>query len=181
VFGTPEYMAPEQARGEEVDARCDVYAAGVILYELLTGRVPFTAPTPIGVMTAHLVEVVVPPSSRAPESLTPALEAVVLHALAKDRTARYPSAAALADALQAASARPLDIAGTLPPPSVEEELAIRDTEHALYVDAALRRTEPGAFSAPVAVAAGGGAGHGWLLWALVAALAGIAIGVALSL
>jgi serine/threonine protein kinase len=181
VFGTPEYMAPEQARGDEVDARCDVYAAGVILYELLTGRVPFTAPTPIGVMTAHLVEDPLPPSRRAPEGITPALEAVVLHALAKDRTARYPSAAALAGALETASARPLDVAATLPPPSAEDELAVRDTEHALDVDAALRRTEPGQSSAPDSTRAGTEPGHGWLLWALIAALAGIAIGVALSL
>jgi eukaryotic-like serine/threonine-protein kinase len=54
VFGTPEYMAPEQARGDELDARCDVYAAGIILYELLTGTVPFAGATPLNVLTAHL-------------------------------------------------------------------------------------------------------------------------------
>src|SRR5580698_7188147 len=56
VFGTPEYMAPEQARGDELDARCDVYAAGVIFYEMLTGSVPFAGPTPLNVLTAQLTE-----------------------------------------------------------------------------------------------------------------------------
>jgi serine/threonine-protein kinase len=180
VFGTPEYMAPEQARGDEVDARSDVYAAGVILYELITGRVPFEAPTAIGVMTAHLVEEPLPPSSRVPGRVTPALEAVVLHALAKNRVARYPSAAALAAALEIATARPHDVAGTLPPPSAEDELAIRDTEYALDVDVALRRTQPGQSSAPGAAGASE-PGRSWLVWALIAALVGIAIGVALSL
>ena len=67
VFGTPEYMAPEQARGDELDARCDVYAAGIILYELLTGGVPFSGPTPLNVLTAHLTEPAQPPRARAPE------------------------------------------------------------------------------------------------------------------
>ena len=78
VFGTPEYMAPEQARGDELDARCDVYATGIILYELLTGRVPFSGPTPLNVLTAHLTEPAQPPRTRAPErGISPALEAVV--------------------------------------------------------------------------------------------------------
>jgi serine/threonine-protein kinase len=175
VFGTPEYMAPEQARGDEVDARCDVYAAGVILYELVTGGVPFTAATPIGVMTAHLVEEPEAPSLRAPGRITPALEAVMLHALAKDRSLRYPTARTLAEALDAATQRPLDLAGTLPPPSAEDEFAVRDTEHELDVDPALRRTEPGQ-AAPRAHTPS----HGWLIWAVVAALLGIAVGVLLG-
>jgi serine/threonine protein kinase len=67
VFGTPEYMAPEQARGDELDARCDVYATGVMLYELLTGSVPFSGPTPLSVLTAHLTSPPVAPRTRAPE------------------------------------------------------------------------------------------------------------------
>src|SRR4029078_2647370 len=97
VFGTPEYMAPEQARGDEIDARCDVYAAGVMLYEMLAGVRPFTGSTPLNVLTEHLTGDLVPPSKRAAAGrVTPALESVVLHALARDRNARYPSAAALA-------------------------------------------------------------------------------------
>ena len=107
VFGTPEYMSPEQARGDELDETTDVYAAGVILYELLTGRVPFSAPTPVGVMTAHLVQVAVPPRERSPgRGIGLGLEQVVLAALAKDRRARYPGAKALREALAQALDKP---------------------------------------------------------------------------
>ena len=99
VFGTPEYMSPELARGEDLDARCDVYAVGVMLYELLTGEKPFTAPTPLGTLTAHLTADLVLPSARAPGRVTPALESVIVQALARDRDQRYPTAAALAAAV----------------------------------------------------------------------------------
>ena len=94
VFGTPEYMSPEQARGDDLDATCDIYAAGAILYELLTGTVPFSGPNPIATMTAHLVEPVELPSVRAPERrISKALEMVVVCALGKRPRDRYPSAA----------------------------------------------------------------------------------------
>ena len=66
IFGTPEYMAPEQARGDELDETCDIYAAGTILYELLVGSVPFTRTTPIATMTAQLIEPIVAPSPEGP-------------------------------------------------------------------------------------------------------------------
>jgi serine/threonine-protein kinase len=100
VFGTPEYMAPEQARGDELDARCDVYAVGVMLYELLTGGVPFTGHTPLNVLTAQLTQQPDKPRVRSPErAITPALEAVVMHTLTKDPRHRYATAAALAIAI----------------------------------------------------------------------------------
>jgi serine/threonine-protein kinase len=104
VFGTPEYMSPEQARGDEIDPRCDVYAAGVILHEMLTGAQPFTGASPLAVLTAHLTSDLVPPATRpgAAGRVTPALEAVLVKALARDRDARYASAAAFAEALRAA-------------------------------------------------------------------------------
>jgi serine/threonine-protein kinase len=115
VFGTPEYMSPEQARGDELDARCDVYAAGVMLYEILTGSKPFTGPTPLSVLTAHLTSDLDPPSTRAREGrVTRALEAVILHALARDRDERYPSAAALVAAIQHARVRPDDVESLRP-------------------------------------------------------------------
>jgi eukaryotic-like serine/threonine-protein kinase len=177
VFGTPEYMAPEQARGDEVDARCDVYAAGVILYELLTGSVPFESNTPIGTMTAHLVETPAPPSSRAPgRPISKALEGVVLHALAKAPRDRYPSAASLAGALERATEHPSDVTSIAPPPAHDDaDLGTRDTETALKVSAA------GPPDPPRAPATAPPARRLWLWVALVAAVVGILLGVILSL
>jgi len=115
VFGTPEYMAPEQARGDELDARCDVYAVGVMLYQLLTGVVPFTGATPLVVLTAHLTSEPVAPRLRAPDRpISRALEAVVLHALAKDPERRYPTAAAFAAAVAQAGVDPDDVEAVVP-------------------------------------------------------------------
>lgn len=106
VFGTPHYMAPEQAMGKEVDARADVYALGVVLYEALTGQVPFEADTFMGVISQHLYVVPSSPStllvsldSRAELGL---LDAVCMRALEKAPEARYPTMIAFADALHAA-------------------------------------------------------------------------------
>ena len=115
VCGTPEYMAPEQARGDEIDARGDVYAAGIMLYELLTGVVPFTGATPLSVLTAHLTTDPIPPRERASQrGISAALEAVVMHAIAKLPGQRYPSASALAAAILHARAMPDDLASVRP-------------------------------------------------------------------
>ncbi len=101
IFGTPEYMSPEQARGDRPDHRVDIYAAGCILYEMLTGDVPFHAETFMGVLTKHMFEPVEPPSRRAPTAQVPAdLEAVVMKALAKDRDQRFQSMKEMALALE---------------------------------------------------------------------------------
>jgi eukaryotic-like serine/threonine-protein kinase len=100
IFGTPEYMAPEQASGKHADLRCDIYAVGIILFELFTGAVPFTGETFLGVLTKHLSET--PPSMRAiyPDlQISSELEAVVHRALAKDPTHRYQTMNELAAAL----------------------------------------------------------------------------------
>jgi eukaryotic-like serine/threonine-protein kinase len=110
VFGTPEYMSPEQARGDDLDVRCDVYAAGIMIYEMLTGAPPFSGPTPLSVLTAHLTSDVPRPT----EPMSPAVEAVILHALARDREKRYASAAALAAALRHARAAARDVEGVRP-------------------------------------------------------------------
>lgn len=111
IFGTPEYMAPEQARGEELDARADLYALGIILYEMTVGEVPFQGRTAVSTMTAHLAEPVPSPRKKHPEArLTPALEAVILRALAKDPAARYATAREMAEAIAAARDEPLVIA-----------------------------------------------------------------------
>ncbi|MGW4482652.1 Stk1 family PASTA domain-containing Ser/Thr kinase [Amycolatopsis sp. NPDC004368] len=92
VIGTAQYLSPEQARGEAVDARSDVYAAGCVLYELITGEPPFTGDSPVAVAYQHVREDPNPPSSVNP-AVTPELDAVVLKALAKGPANRYQSAA----------------------------------------------------------------------------------------
>jgi serine/threonine-protein kinase len=101
IFGTPEYMSPEQAKGEKVDPRVDVYAVGVILYELLTGRVPFTADTFMGILTKHMFEAPAAPSTVAPNSaITPEIEAIILKALQKDREYRFQSMREMMEAIE---------------------------------------------------------------------------------
>ncbi|MDB4998349.1 MAG: serine/threonine protein kinase [Myxococcaceae bacterium] len=122
LFGTPEYMAPEQARGDELDARCDIYAVGVILYQLLTGEVPFTGATPLTILTAHLTMPPVPPRIKSPDrGISRALDAVVMHMLAKSPADRYPTAAAVSAAIAHARALPDDTEGVKPHPTISVE------------------------------------------------------------
>ncbi|WP_264991344.1 Stk1 family PASTA domain-containing Ser/Thr kinase, partial [Mycobacterium kiyosense] len=92
VIGTAQYLSPEQARGDSVDARSDVYSLGCVLYEMLTGEPPFTGDTPVSVAYQHVREDPVPPSERH-EGISPDLDAVVLKALAKNPENRYQTAA----------------------------------------------------------------------------------------
>ena len=92
VIGTAQYLSPEQARGEAVDARSDVYAAGCVLFELLTGEPPFTGDSPVAVAYQHVREDPKPPSALNPR-VTPALDAIVLKAMSKGPANRYQSAA----------------------------------------------------------------------------------------
>lgn len=92
VIGTAQYLSPEQARGETVDARSDVYAAGTVLYELITGEPPFTGDSPVAVAYQHVREDPAPPSRHDP-GLSSALDAVVLKSMSKNPANRYQSAA----------------------------------------------------------------------------------------
>jgi serine/threonine-protein kinase len=92
VIGTAQYLSPEQARGERVDARSDVYSLGCVLYEMLTGQPPFVGDTPVSVAYQHVREDPVPPSHKH-GGISPELDAVVLKALAKNPDNRYQSAA----------------------------------------------------------------------------------------
>jgi serine/threonine-protein kinase len=94
VVGTAQYLSPEQARGESVDARSDVYSTGCLLYELLTGRPPFVGESPVSVAYQHVREQAPVPSSIDPD-LPPEVDAIVMKALAKSVDQRYQDAAAM--------------------------------------------------------------------------------------
>jgi eukaryotic-like serine/threonine-protein kinase len=107
VLGTAQYLSPEQARGETVDARSDVYSAGCLLYELLTGRPPFTGDSPVSVAYQHVREFAVPPSQLDAE-IPASYDAVVMKSLAKDPAQRYQTAAEMAaDLERARTGRPI--------------------------------------------------------------------------
>ena len=118
VVGTAQYLSPEQARGETVDSRSDVYSAGCLLYELLTGRPPFVGDSPVAVAYQHVREPAVPPSDHDTE-LPPEIDAIVMKALAKRVEDRYQSAAAMrSDIERYLAGRPVQapIPAPLPPP-----------------------------------------------------------------
>ena len=101
VIGTAQYLSPEQARGERVDARSDLYSTGCLLYELLTGRPPFTGDSPVAIAYQHVRENPIPPSRIDPE--IPAwADSIVLKAMAKDPAERYQSAAEMRTDIQRA-------------------------------------------------------------------------------
>ncbi len=102
VVGTAQYLSPEQARGETVDARSDLYSAGCLLFELLTSRPPFIGDSPVSVAYQHVRETPDLPSAHNPE-VTEALDSVLVKALQKSRTDRFQDAAAFRRALRAAS------------------------------------------------------------------------------
>ncbi|MDD5308297.1 MAG: serine/threonine protein kinase [Deltaproteobacteria bacterium] len=170
VFGTPQYMSPEQIRGEAVDSRTDIYSLGVIAYQALTGILPFQADTPMGLLTKHLMDEP-PPLQKSYSSLkAPAeVEAAVMACLAKDREQRPKSMRELADHFLAAAGAPV-------PVTTASELTERDrpapTLPSTVVPPAAqvaRKTGSGkglvaaAVAAAVVVLAGGGAAAWYFL------------------
>jgi serine/threonine-protein kinase len=110
VIGTAQYLSPEQAQGNQVDARSDLYSAGCLLYELLTGRTPFVGDSPVSIAYQHVGQVPQAPSIYQP-GLSADMDAVVLHSLVKDRDARYQDATSFRSDLSAArSGRPISSA-----------------------------------------------------------------------
>lgn len=101
IMGTAQYLSPEQAQGHAVSQQSDLYSIGVVLYEMLAGRVPFEGESAVAIALKQVGEAPVPPSAYN-GAVTPALESVVLRALEKDPAARYPDADAFIDALEAA-------------------------------------------------------------------------------
>ena len=115
VIGTAQYLSPEQARGERVDARSDLYSTGCLMYELLTGRPPFTGDSPVAIAYQHVRENPIPPSRLDP-SLPSWADSIVLKAMAKSPNDRYQSAAEMqADIQRAASG--MQVAAAVPPPT----------------------------------------------------------------
>ncbi len=101
VFGTPEFMSPEQAQGKTLDARSDIYSLAVILYETLTGKLPFVAKTPMEYIQKHVTEPPIPLSERVADRAFPeGLDEVLAKALAKKPEGRYQSATEFAEALK---------------------------------------------------------------------------------
>jgi serine/threonine protein kinase len=117
ILGTAGYVSPEQARGDPVDHRSDIYSLGCVLYEMLTGRRPFEAADPLAVAYKHVHEAPVPPTSLE-SSIPPILEAVTLRAMQKDPAARFQSVGEMTAALRDGTV-PLAIAATTPLAPVE--------------------------------------------------------------
>ncbi|MBQ9197245.1 MAG: Stk1 family PASTA domain-containing Ser/Thr kinase [Clostridia bacterium] len=111
VMGSVHYFSPEQARGEDVTAASDIYSVGVVMYEMLTGKVPFDGDTPVSIALQHISTPPTPPSQAA-EGISPAMERVVLTAMNKDKQSRYRDAADMARAIRAALQNPQSEAET---------------------------------------------------------------------
>lgn len=121
LLGSPAYMSPEQGRGERVDPRSDIYSLGVVLYELLTGQVPFDADTPFAVVLKHTTAPLPPPRGLRPD-LPEGIERVLLKALAKSPADRYADAAAFGAAVRAQCGAPVGAAtlSVAPKPAISD-------------------------------------------------------------
>ena len=149
ILGTAAYFSPEQAKGESVDARADLYSTGVVLYEMLTGRPPFRGDSPVAVAYQHVSETPVTPSDVNP-ALPRGLDPVVLRALAKDPYQRYPDAARFREALdealegRAPTKRELDtLTNELYGPSPRQAQETARTLRQLSSDNTMTRTQSG--------------------------------------
>ena len=100
VYGTPEYLSPEQAQAKELDGRSDLYSMGIILYEMITGTVPFQSKTAVTILAAHVYDPPAPPSQKTRRPVHPKMERIILKSLHKDPTKRYQTAMAFLEDLE---------------------------------------------------------------------------------
>ncbi|MBP8919323.1 MAG: Stk1 family PASTA domain-containing Ser/Thr kinase [Micropruina sp.] len=175
VIGTAQYLSPEQARGETVDARSDIYSAGCLLYELLVGQPPFRGDSPVSVVYQHVRENPVPPSQLDP-MVTPGMDALVLKALAKNPADRYQSAGEMRDDINRLLAGQ-SVHATVPMP-VPAAVPVGATEATRVMPAAPESPEPSAVTStlPQRAVEKSEKRRGWL-WGLVAFLLVIGAGV----
>lgn len=125
LFGTPKAMSPEQAHGATLDARTDVYAFGVLLFEVLSGKTPFTGKSAIDLVLKHVADAPPAPSTAAPRGwVTRELDEIVLRALAKDPADRYPSAVAIREAMDALARQ------SMRPPAEKTNFDVREFDAA---------------------------------------------------
>ena len=147
IFGTPHYMSPEQAAGQSVDARTDIYALGVIMYEMFTGKVPFDGETFMGILSKHMFQEPIPPSAIKGQSLG-AIEDVILKALAKKQEDRYQSMGELVrdlDAIATGGVVQIGGRGVTPPDNLADALEPPSrTEMRLGMSGSIPTPEPGA-------------------------------------
>ncbi len=144
IIGTLEYIAPERIRGEETDARSDLYSAGVVLFEMLSGRLPFTSATDYGLMQAHMSEAP-PPMVALGVNCPQALEDVVMRALAKNATERFQSANEFRDAVLGAVPQRMSRTATIPVPPA---MGMKPTRLAGAEGAAMAPTRLGPAAGP---------------------------------
>jgi serine/threonine-protein kinase len=165
IMGTAQYFSPEQAKGESVDARTDLYSSGVLIYEMLTGRPPFKGETAVSVAYQHVSEAV-PVPSQFDASISPELDQVVLHSLAKDRNERFQTAEEFREHLVAAAngspftapttvvEAPVEVVSVVEPEAVAEPTplpeVVEDDFEALLAEASRDATSvmPQAYVAP---------------------------------
>jgi serine/threonine-protein kinase len=125
-MGSPHYIAPEQARNHSPDQRCDIYSLGVLLYHMLTGKVPFTAQAPVDIILKHLHEAPVPPRQLRPDlQIAPQLQEIVLKCIAKSRDERFQSMDEMLAELKIVRTQVTGLSGpnSLPPPSYNADTA----------------------------------------------------------